>query len=156
MMSTYLFFLSHRFDEAIHQGKKTLEMFPESGTTYHWIGEAYEAKGMNDQAMDAYLKAKAFGGVPPQEVVVFKRAYEESGMQGYYQEQLKTHRTTRLGQCWKVLVYRHLKEKEQTLGLLDWSIQNHCEGLQTLKVDPNYDHLREDPRFQQMLARLQL
>lgn len=156
MVATYVFYLAHQFDQAIAQGKKTLELFPNSAATYHWMGEAYEAKDMNDESIDAYLKAKLYGGQTAEEVAPFRDAYQKSGMLGYWQAQLVSKRTKALGPCWKIIVYRHFREKEETLQLLDWSVQNRCTGLQTMKVDPVYDHIRDDPRFQQLLARLQL
>lgn len=156
MLSTYVFYLAHELDQAIAQGKKTLELYPNSAATYQWIGESYEAKGMNDEAIEAYLIAKIYGGGTQEDVTVLRNAYQKGGMRGYYQQYLMSKKTKELGPCWKFLVLRHLREKEATLEQLSWSVQNHCQGLQTMKVDPAYDSLRDDPRFQQLLTRLQL
>jgi adenylate cyclase len=156
MASTYLFYLAHEFDKAIAQGRKTLELYPRSAATYQWIGESYEAQGMYAEAMDAYLKAKAYGGGRPEEVAGLQSAYAKGGISAYYRKILDSPKAKELGPCWTLLFGRHLRDKQLTLELLDWSTQNRCQGLQTMKVDPAYDHVRDDPRFQQLLGRLQL
>ncbi|HEX5316051.1 MAG TPA: tetratricopeptide repeat protein, partial [Candidatus Kapabacteria bacterium] len=55
--STYVFYLAHRYDEAIEQAQRTLELYPSSHSIYYWLGQSYERKGMNEQAVDAYLKS---------------------------------------------------------------------------------------------------
>ena len=56
---------ARRYDEAIQQYHKALELDPNFPTTYYFLGRAYEAKGMNDQAVAAFTKSQALNGVPP-------------------------------------------------------------------------------------------
>jgi hypothetical protein len=52
--------------------------------------------------------------------------------------------------------YARLGETEQTIDYLNQDFQQHCTSIRILKVDSFYDNLRGDPRFQDVLARLQL
>jgi serine/threonine-protein kinase len=47
-------------------------------------------------------------------------------------------------------------DNEQTLVWLEKAYAQHSNGLTALKVDPVYDPLRGDPRFQRLLAQVGL
>jgi hypothetical protein len=54
------------------------------------------------------------------------------------------------------ILYSRLGEKEKALEWLEKSFESHTRDLIYLKVEPQYDTLRSDPRFAQMLKRLGL
>ncbi len=49
-----------------------------------------------------------------------------------------------------------MRDKEQTFVWLEKAYSQHSNVLTTLKVDPMYDELRSDPRFQSLLHRVGL
>ena len=49
-----------------------------------------------------------------------------------------------------------LKDKDQAFAWLDKAVAAHSPGLTALKVDPIYDSLRSDPRFDTLLRRVGL
>ena len=49
-----------------------------------------------------------------------------------------------------------LGDKDQAFAWLDKAVADHSPGATALKVDPTYDPLRSDPRFQVLLARVGL
>jgi hypothetical protein len=48
------------------------------------------------------------------------------------------------------------KEKEKVIGLLQEAYLEHSPALTEIKVDPKYDPLRNDPRFQELLRKVGL
>ena len=54
------------------------------------------------------------------------------------------------------LVQTGLDNKNEALALLEMSFEQHEAPLALLKVDPRWDPLRGDPRFQQLLHALSL
>jgi TolB-like protein/DNA-binding winged helix-turn-helix (wHTH) protein/TolA-binding protein len=155
MQSTYAFYLTHQFDRAIDQGNRTLELYPSSTATYYWLGQTYERKGSPEQAASFYLKA------PPGPVTKLvednRKAYRQSGLRGFWLHQLAKERDTSAPRpCAEIFDYAHLGDKERTLQSLQWGYQHHCDGLQFLKVEPLYDDLRGDSRFEDLIAHLGL
>jgi Flp pilus assembly protein TadD len=55
-----------------------------------------------------------------------------------------------------VWVYLGLADKEQTFAWLEKAYAQHSNSMATLKVDPIYDPLRGDLRFQDLLRRVGL
>jgi tetratricopeptide (TPR) repeat protein len=54
------------------------------------------------------------------------------------------------------VAYMGLDDKDQALAWLEKAYQEHSSSLTALKVDPIYDPLRGDPRFQALLRRIGL
>ena len=54
------------------------------------------------------------------------------------------------------VVYAGLNDKDQTLAWLDKALEDRSVFLIWQKVDPLFDHLRADPRFQTLLRRVGL
>jgi Flp pilus assembly protein TadD len=52
------------------------------------------------------------------------------------------------------VVYIALGEKDRALDWLEKAYAEHSPGVSMLKVDPRYDSLRSDPRFQDLLRRM--
>ncbi len=156
VMSAYLFYLDHRYDQAIAQAKKTLELYPRSGSAYYWLGQSYERKGLDKQAVSAYLSPP-----PPSDAKLEKieswRDRNKQSLRGFWQKQLETKAWNHpVEACWQTLIYAHLGDKERTLQLLEWGFQHHCDGLQFLTVEPIYDNLRDDARYKSLVSRLGL
>lgn len=158
MVHSYVLYLAHQYDQSIDHTMKTLELYPRSGASYYWLGQAYERKGMYEQAANAYITSGTVGGGDKQEwLESSRRAFQKGGMVGYWQRQsLEKQNQGPAGTCWRSFLYAHMGDKERTLQWLDWGFQHHCDGLQFLKAEPIYDSLRDDPKFKKLVAQLQL
>ena len=54
------------------------------------------------------------------------------------------------------IVYVGLGDKDQAFAWLDKAFQDRSSLLLWLKVEPQFDSLRDDPRFQDLLRRVGL
>jgi hypothetical protein len=54
------------------------------------------------------------------------------------------------------LVYSALDDREQTLIWLEKAYQRHSSMMVWLKVDPRFDRIRSDPKFQDLMRRVGL
>ena len=52
-----------------------------------------------------------------------------------------------------LVVYSALSRRDETIALLQQAVANHSNAVTSIKVDPMYDPLRSDPRFQDVLRR---
>ncbi len=157
LMSTYVFYLTHHFDDAIDQAKKTLDLYPRSASMFFWLGASYEMKGMKDEAFQTYLEGGIRNGTKKETLDTYRKAYQEAGMEGYWREEYKFAQLNKVNKvCLEMLNARHFSDKERTLQLLNTAFEQHCDQLQFLAVDPIYDNLRGDPRFKDLLARMKL
>ena len=54
------------------------------------------------------------------------------------------------------LVYVALNKKDKAFEWLDKSYDMHEESLCSLKIDPKFDTIRDDPRFDELLKKVNL
>jgi tetratricopeptide (TPR) repeat protein len=156
MVSVHILYLAREYDKAIEQANNAIQLYPDSWGTYFWLGAVYERKGMHEQAVEAYLKSSSFQGAKPEELNAFRNAYQKSGIRGYWRRVRDAESGDEPETCSIISIYERTGETDQIIDYLNRDFQKHCPSLRTLKVDSFYDNLRGDPRFQDVLARLQL
>jgi adenylate cyclase len=53
------------------------------------------------------------------------------------------------------IVYTGLNDKDKAIEYLNKAYENRHPGLVLIRVDPIFDNLRSDPRFQKLIARFE-
>jgi serine/threonine-protein kinase len=150
--------IARRYDEAIAQLRRTLALDGNFGYAHWNLGEALYLKGDVPAAISEYQKAAALDD-DPQILALLGRAYAETGKKDKALEilgQLKA-----LGQQSFVrnylytIIYTGLGDKATAIDYLE-KARDGGESPDTtwLKVDPIFDPLRDEPRFQQLVAKL--
>ncbi len=158
-----VFNAAHQYDRAIEQIRKTLEMAPNFAMAHSTLGGAYEGKGKLREAVEEYLKAKSLEGESPQTVASLRRDYETSGMKGYWQKELELAlaRWARDRWHWEASnigrLYLNLGQKNQAFRWYDKAYEARSGALVWLFVGLKAeDPLRSDPRFQDLVRRMNL
>ncbi len=153
------FYFMRRYDQAIAQYRKALEMDPNYGPTLGWLGQAYTQQGnyseaivVNRQALAAYPRSKGY-------ITNLGYAYAVSGQRSEAIKLLDEMRErSKRGEDWThsiALMYAGLGEKDQAIAWLEKAYQERTIFV-FIKVDPSFDNLRSDPRFQDLLRRMRL
>jgi tetratricopeptide (TPR) repeat protein len=155
VIAVVAFYLADQYDAAIEQGKKTIELYPDSVGAYDWLGYAYEKRGLSDQAIATYLRAKELRGASPRELSAFRIASQKDGVRGIWQKELENaKKNPAANACWLTKIYAHLGNRDRALEFLKQSFQQHCSGPHTTIADPVFDDFRQDPKFKELIARL--
>jgi TolB-like protein/Tfp pilus assembly protein PilF len=150
--------IARRYDDAIAQLRKTLVL--DGNFAYaHWnLGEALYLKGNNNGAIAEYEKAAALDD-DPEILALLGRAYAESGQKDKaleILEKLKAAERQRFVRNYLyTIIYTGLGDKATAIDYLE-KARDGGETPDTtwLKVDPLFDPLRNEPRFQQLVAKL--
>jgi TolB-like protein/Tfp pilus assembly protein PilF/predicted Ser/Thr protein kinase len=153
----YRYVAARQYDEAIRRLRDMVSLFPDS-VAYHLLGGAYEVNGMYPEAIAAYQKASSLSGASSAEVAALGQAYARGGMRGYYLWELQSlreeskHRYVKAGAFAKV--FAALGEKDQAFSYLEKAYEERDQDMAGLNVNPGFDPLRSDPRFQDLLRRM--
>jgi serine/threonine protein kinase/tetratricopeptide (TPR) repeat protein len=160
--SSYLgtaFYWARQYDQAIEQQRRTIEMDPNFYPAHVALAWAYEEKGQFSEAIAETQKARQIDD-NPWVVANLGRAFAVAGKRPEAQtvlSQLKQVSRRRFVSAYDVAtIYAALGEKDQAFLWLEKALQERAEWLVYLKVEPQVDILRADPRFQDMLRRVGL
>jgi len=159
------FFEARRFDEAIAQYKKVIEMEPNYPIVHAFLAHAYEAKGMNSEAIAEIRTAdilleKDSTESSERKAAAFMQALKTGGAQGYWRKHLelseKEYEQGYESAFGVAVIYARLGDKDRAFEWLEKSFAAHEDDLVSLKVQPAFDGLSSDPRFQGLLRRVGL
>jgi eukaryotic-like serine/threonine-protein kinase len=160
-MLGFQFYWARRYDEAMDQDHKTLELDPNFIRSYYQIGMSYEQKGMYEQAFEWYSKGANLDG-RTSEIMALKEAYDAAGIKGYQRKKLNLQMAnaeqdlSRQSLYNVAVLYAQLGEKEKSLEWLQKAFEERPYGVMFLKIDPAFDKMRSDPRFQDLMKRVGL
>jgi tetratricopeptide (TPR) repeat protein len=152
------------YDKAIEQYRRTLEVDPDFLIAHLQLGWAYERKGMFAEAIAEYRKAaelqnkseagERVGGVGGIEARI-GRAYALSGNESEARKILGTlSKDGGVPPYNMALIHDGMGEKELAISYLEKVVEGGGQRF-GLKTDPTWDDLRSDPKFQDLLARME-
>jgi TolB-like protein/DNA-binding winged helix-turn-helix (wHTH) protein/Flp pilus assembly protein TadD len=147
-----LLYYAHRYDESIARYREALELYPTHPNLYHGLWHSYREKGMFDDANAGLLKAIELEQTSPEELAAYQKAYREGGAEGLWRHRLGALKQ-KGSRAWAIACYYTLLgEKDQAINSLERVLELRSGSF--LTVDPCYDDLRSDPRFQDLLRRV--
>src|SRR6266540_1270119 len=149
---------ARRYDEAIAQLRKTLEMDAGFYIAHIVLSQALDAKGARDAAIVEYQKARTLND-DPSVLGLLGRAYGLSGNKMEAEkilDQPKKLSQERYVSAYRfALVYLGLGDKEEALRWLEQSYQDRAgSDIGYIRVDPLLDPLRGDPRFEALAEKI--
>ena len=151
---------ARRNDQAIEQLRKTLELDSNYWLAHSFLGRAFEQKGDINQAMTEYQRARQLEENVPELLALVGRAYALSGKKADAQkviDELKElSKRAYVPPFNFAIIYAGLGNKDETCAYLNRAYDERSYYLTWLKVDSQMDNLRSDPRFQDLLKRMNL
>ncbi|MEE8608449.1 MAG: tetratricopeptide repeat protein, partial [Nitrospiraceae bacterium] len=147
-------------DQALEESRKLLEMFPDYWVN-HWArGMVFSAKGMHEEAVVEAQKAVDLSKGSLETLPPLGHAYARAGRKAEAEKVLARFeaesRQRHIPAYYFVIVYSGLGEKDRAFEWLEKSFQQHELWVPWITVDPMADPLRDDPRFEDLLQRLNL
>lgn len=147
-----------RYPEAVAQLKSVLAMKDDFLLAQLWLARTYLAMGRHDEALA--IGAVGEGRVREWPVLVAARGFtygtagkvaEARSVVGEMQALSKRRFVTAYGTA---LVHAGLGQKDEAFGWLEKAFEERSHWLVWLRLDPRWNTLRGDPRFDQMVARM--
>jgi serine/threonine-protein kinase len=162
-----LLYFSRDYPAAIAQYRRTLEVDPQSFWTHFFLSNALEQTGAYGEAARewAHAHANALAGqslpaVAPEALREVAQAGTPEAYRAFLRKRVeweeKVVTKAPVGSSSLAILHAKLGDKDAAFRWLERSVESHTRDLIFLKVEPAYDSLRDDPRFQQLLRRVGL
>ena len=154
----WVFYHARQYDQAIKHHRETLEMDADFVPSHLFLGQAFEQVGRFEEAIAEFQKAIRLSGGSTQIVAALGHAYAVSGNRNgairilEELEQLSKQRyVTPLDIAF---VYAGLNQRDQAIEWLEKAYEERSCNLVYVKIDPRLEPLHSDPRFQDLLRRM--
>jgi TolB-like protein/DNA-binding winged helix-turn-helix (wHTH) protein len=172
-ISEWALLLARRYDLTVQQSQKSLELAPEFPWAHYDLGQTYVQTGRGSEAVREFMKAEELFGMSQDRLAELRGVYLRSGERGYWGKSLafcreaskqprKFSSPSGYGFCDyaknldMAAVQVRLDDINGAFESLERGFTKHEAELIYLKVDPSWDNLRSDPRFQDLIRRVGL
>jgi serine/threonine-protein kinase len=143
---------ARRYDLAIETLKKTIEKFPEAGDASFYLGSAYFLKSMYDQALGIFQKIDAAGGLG----VVYAKMGRRAEAQKIINELVDRSKKEIVSAYDVARLYFSIGDVDQGFNWLYRAYAERGQSVYLAKVDPFLDSIRSDPRYSDLLRKMNL
>ncbi|MCX6234956.1 MAG: hypothetical protein NT175_09590 [Bacteroidetes bacterium] len=150
----------HRYDEGIQQIMKAFEIDQNFSTAHAVLGQLYLLKGKGGDAILEVRKAIELSDSSLEYIAYLGYTY---GLLGQKEEAKKILRKFEQLEKQQYIssyligaLYLGIGEKDQAFVWFNRAIEKHDYGMLYLKIDPNFDPIRGDPRFVELMKKVGL
>ena len=148
-----IYSLARQDDRAIAQLRRTAEIEPNDPRAYDFLSGIYEHHEMYQDAIRESQHAMTLSGAKPDALAGLQRGYDQSGAKGYWMWQLSEAKR-RQAPYEIASVLAMLGDAGNAIPCLEKSYQRHDWQMVQLKSFRVWDPIRSDPRFQDLLRRM--
>jgi eukaryotic-like serine/threonine-protein kinase len=154
------FYFAHRYDQAIDQAQRTLDIDSGNWIARLLMGLAYEQKGDLPRAIRELEQARKIEAYIPLPSAELGHAYALSGRkreaEQILEELIVRSKQSYLCAYYLAEVYIGLGEKERAIASLEKAYADRSGFIPFLNVDPELDGLHSNPRFKDLVRRVGL
>jgi len=166
----YILLQARRYDEALAQARKTLGMDANFYLGHQLLAEAYEQRGMFEEAITERQTAATLAGESAEQAgrraLLLRNAYAKKNAKAYWQERLQLamkdakqsrdlpYELTDSSPYRLAVLNARAGRNEAAIGLLQKAFNERDYGLYYLKTAPALDGLHSDPRVASLMLRI--
>lgn len=153
------FYYTRQYDKAIEIALKTLEMNPDFVPVHRLLSLAYQGQGLYDQAIKENQLWGSMTGNSIKTDIALAHLYAVAGRKQEAKDLIERIDLNQLGSNdyrGMAIVYTALGDKAKGLEWLEKSFEKHEESLCSINVDPKFDLLHTEKRFDIILKKLGL
>jgi serine/threonine protein kinase/TolB-like protein/Tfp pilus assembly protein PilF len=150
-------YFARQYDTAVQQLQKTLEMDPKFVPAQHALEAAYAQSGMYKEAVAERQRVLTLSGNPDLAAAIGED-YSTSGYPGVLRSWIaglqEISKRGYVSAYNMSEIYARLGQKQEALAALERAYTERDSNLTNMKVEPLFDGIRSDARFQELLRRL--
>jgi tetratricopeptide (TPR) repeat protein len=149
------FYYARNYERAIDECRRAIDMDKNFGVAYVVLGLAYEQKGMYKEAIEIFQRMVVLFDRAPFSIAALAHAYAISGQRAEairLISELKDQSKRRNVSPFHIAaIYNGLGEKDLAFQWFGKAYEMRSNLLINLKVEPEFENLRSDPRYKHLL-----
>ena len=155
-----MYYIARQYDQAIEQFRKTLEIDSSFQPALVHLGRAYKEKAMYQQAISELSKVSDHSGHYAESISLKAYTYALMGKRAEAQklldELIERGKRRYVSPYHIAVAYSGLGDKDAAFEWLQKAYEDRSQWVTHINVLPEFDHLRADPRFADLLRQLDL
>jgi len=160
-------FYARDYATSIELLNKIRFMNPEYARAYEFLTLVYRENGMFNESVDALeklIELKTRSGDWPREryhrqttnLANLRNGVKKAGGPGYWRADLENGNAINIDPIYTAIAYTKLGESDKAFEFLERAFKQRLSGMVWLKVMPEFEGIRSDPRYQDLLSRIGL
>lgn len=150
-------YFARRFDEAEDQFKTLLDLNPDHSAIHVFLIRVLEQQEKETEAFEYLIKMLTIQKADSKEIDRFTQAFRTFGWRGVILEQIKKAENVGGNDHFQLArLYAKIGNKNKAFEYLEKTFQRRSHQIAIIRVDPELDLLRGDPRYKALLSRLHL
>jgi DNA-binding winged helix-turn-helix (wHTH) protein/tetratricopeptide (TPR) repeat protein len=146
---------ARQYDAAIAQMKKTVDLDANFAVGHSTLSVSYRMTGNYAESVEELARFQdLIGG--EQTAAIMRESFATGGWQGFLRAMTAEPRPANLTPYNVATFHAALGQKDQAFAELNKAYQNREAILGLLKVDPRFDSLHDDPRFEELTSRFKV
>jgi tetratricopeptide (TPR) repeat protein len=148
---------ANRTAEAEKECREVLKIDPGFARAYAVLAWIYEYSGSHDRSIEVQQQLLKLSGADPKEIDEMKRAYQAGGMVAVHRADIQGYLQQRPPRFYDLaILYASVGEPERTIEYLRKAYDDRDGGMIFLAVAKEFNPVRSDPRFKELLQRMKL
>jgi eukaryotic-like serine/threonine-protein kinase len=151
-----ILYYARRYDEAITQLQRVIEMDSAIPLIYHLLWKSYHMKGDYPRAYESFLRFQLSIGTKDEMLKSYETAYAKSGWQAVllrYRD-VKANDPSGSAAYTMAVLSALVGQREQSFRYLDDAVNNRSLEVPNIVGEPSFDSLRGDARFTELVRRV--
>jgi len=149
---------ARRYDESIEHLNRVVALDPDFWVTHWYLGMSYDGKGQYQEAVSAYRKGLSLNDNPWLKALLIRALAksEERGEAVKLLGELQAESTRHyVSSSSLAIAYGAIGEKDKAFAFLNKDVTDRASRPQVFSINPIWDDLRDDPRFADVLRRVE-
>jgi serine/threonine protein kinase/tetratricopeptide (TPR) repeat protein len=152
-----ILYMGRQYDRAIEQCRKVLDMDPNFPEAYEYLKRSYDQQGSYSKAIAARQRRREILGLNAKATPALQAARSATSSKEYWQRRFEQELEESKAEGARLYEFAEILAQAGEKGrALDW-LEKACSQpdfmMMYIKVAPNLDPLRNEPRFNELLQR---
>ena len=155
------YYWAGQYDKAIEQYRRALELDANRPPVHDSLADVYAKKGLYKDAIEEERRYLSLSG-DEESAAALVKDFEKSGYQSarrtlsqkYLDYETQAAKEQYVSPMSFAVLYTDLGDKDKAIGWLQKAYEEHSPWIPFLKTDPQFESLRSDPRFKDLVRRV--